>query len=286
MPNPITVLIHLTGLLVVVPPNGGGDMTHIVMAEATGIPAHLGRIGFEAPNRAGLCKEHKRGVCYVDMGVWSLDPVGAGGTIPMPKIQQLPSGLIDLTHGSGNQHRVDTSALGNREIASFVSGRPATDPAPCSLADWSYRAVGAASPRAVAVANVVSWEMDLPQPRLQLVFRRRTAQSDTAIVTLDFSGDPVEIVVAYLPAGDLNRLITGTPNQPQGYLPGTRAEHFDALYNPLGVPPGDRRRIPEFIRPTRWQPCPARMHPRTKALERAKDGIDTHSCLLAAAQAR
>lgn len=292
MPNPITVLIHLTGLLVVVPPKGSGDMTYVVMAEPTTEP-HVAQIGFEAAtNRPGLCKHHQQGICYVEIGVntgdWSLEPVGAGGTTQMPGMGQLPRGLVNLTRGSGGNYRVDTSALGNRALARFGSGRPSVSYPPCSLAEWTYKPNGAPTAETVYPANVVSWEMELPQSSFQLVFKRvGGTPNDTAIVTLTPSGKPVEIVAAYLPVNDMARLRAGTPNLPPVYTAGTPADHFHDLYNPLRVPPDPALRpVPRFVKLVRPLACTLKLSSPVEAFIKGRDAVDTHSCMLAAAEAQ
>lgn len=282
MLNSITVVIHITGLLLIVPPHPGGNTTYVVMPPH-GTPKHAARIGFEGPNTAGLCVAHLGGICYVDMNTWSLDPIGAGGTPATPTIDGFPREVINLTHGSGNQHRVNTSTLGNQVLATFVAGRPTR---PCSLGQWYYNPVGALNQRIVAIANVLDWEIRLPGSSLQLVFRRRD-NSATVPVTLEPPFGTINLLIAHLPAGELNRLPPGRPNRPlpPGFL--ARPTHFDDLYNPLGIEPGDsRRRLPRFFTSIREDACPVRVNTNLARFNAQVWTVDTYSCMLAAAEPR
>lgn len=276
--NSIAVIVHLTGLLVIVPPKRAGDMTYILMPDRGD---HKARIGFEAPNRPNLCVQpYQGGICYVDLDVWSLDPIGAGGTVPTVTMKDFPRGIVNLTFGSGNQHRVDTSTLGNQVIATFLSGRP-VDP-PCSIGMWKYDPVGTPPVDLVPLANVVNWQMKLPQSSLQLVFRRG---ADTAIVTLAPRFGTIELLVAHLSDGELKRLPPARPNKPAPPRPDAQAVHFDALYDPLRVPNDQALRpLPRFAWPIRSDACPVKVRTFMATFTAPVWGIDTHSCMVAGAE--
>jgi hypothetical protein len=278
-----TLIVHMTGLLLIVPPKQAGGATDVLMPPPDSGDDHLARMVFEGrPARADLCTNHSGRECYVDMSVWSLDPIGAGGTLPSTNMSGLPGAVLDLTRGSGNRYRVDMSKHQDHIISTLITGRAAGRP--CSLGLWYYDPPKLLNADAGPVANRLDWQIQLPTDRIELVFHRRADSTDIVRVPLIATSDTMEILIYQLP----KRPSTGRPGI------GERPAHFDALYDPLEVPEGDPDRTqPRFFFPIRANACPAKVKTRLTEAAAAVNGalgrervwaLDTFSCLLAAAE--
>jgi hypothetical protein len=272
----------MTGLLLIVPPKQAGDPTDVLMALPDSGDDHFARLVFEGrPARADLCTNRSGRDCSVDMSLWSLEPIGAGGTLPSTTMSGLPSAVLDLTRGSGNRHRVEMKDQQDRIISTFVTGRAAGRP--CSLGLWYFDPPNLLNANAGPVANRLDWEIQLPSNRLDLVFHLRENAKDVVHVPLVATSDTMEILLYQLPE---------RPGKNPGI--GGKPKHFDALYDPLGVPEGHSDRTqPRLFLPIRAVPCPAPVKTHFTDVSGTVNSalgtenvwaLDTFSCLLAAAE--
>ncbi len=251
-----TVVIHLTGLVLVVPPAQDGGRTDVLLPTIT---EHAALLGFgvtgDEPFVPRLCRADaaqsalRAGVCYVDLDRWQLEPFGQGGH-PTPAGSTLPPGVLNTTRASGGGYGVHVAALGGelRAQVAFAAGRAGGQ---CSLASWTYEPAGArGDAERLPLAYVLDWEIRSPAART-LVFRSRSGE-ETITVPLpapDADGK-VELVLAHVPVEELGDLPPARAHS-AAVLPDT-AHHVDAFYNLLRdrgthaqpLPNSPNRRLP------------------------------------------
>lgn len=251
---PVSVVIHLSGLLLVVPPKHDGGQTHVLLPKTPGHAAWLGfGVAGDEPYLSRLCLADSRfgqpalraGICYVDLDRWQLRPFGAGGQ-PTPARNTLPAGVLNMTAASGGRHRVHLPSLGSelRAHVVFDAGQVAGH---CSLASWIYEPMAqrGRSQRqdSLALVNVLRWEIRNPAAPV-LVFQ---SESDTVTVPLpspDGNGR-TEFLLTHVPVEELRDLPPGS-GSPAGTPPDT-AHHFAAFYNLLRGSSVGATRLPQHI---------------------------------------
>src|SRR5687768_4593557 len=72
---PFTLVVQMTGLLMLVPENRSRRPTHIFMPPTPDLETHYPIIAFR-DNGTAWCTARHEGLCLVDMSGWSLDPIG------------------------------------------------------------------------------------------------------------------------------------------------------------------------------------------------------------------
>jgi hypothetical protein len=250
------VTIQMTGILLIVPPDRPGDSVHVLLPNARG-EDHVALFGFGV---AGIpwpasCvsvttpfgkRAHDAGICYVDLDVWTLQPLGAGGQPATPTLASIPpgekSGLLNVTALSGGKHTVhfplDTTRF-RTEVVLLAGEVERT----CKLAHWAYhywRWPGYRGPRHTdSLANVVYWQMQTSAP---LEFRNH---SSGEIVTIPLQPGEMNMVLAHVPREEMYHLPPGKAN---GVTVANTA-HFQPYYSLLSedpredyIPSGSRRR--------------------------------------------
>jgi hypothetical protein len=155
--EPVTMVIQMSGLLLMVPPAGGVGPTHVLMPRMDG---HLSYIGFRREEKEGCTKHNPDyNICYIDVNGWSVLPIGTEAATT----SKIPGGALNLTHGSGNV-KIDTTRAATRDRIrsrlTFSSGS-ATDS--CGLATWTFDPYGAPRPGKLRLTNVLEWQI----PNLQ-----------------------------------------------------------------------------------------------------------------------
>lgn len=286
----VDVLIHMTGLLMVVPPAKAGDPLNVFLPAVVNHFADLG-IGIASGSAEArrLCKNNPAadsGICYVDLERWSLDPLGAGGTTAT--ISDLDkAGVANATRGSSGA-KAEIAKLDNRLRAQIVlSGRLGE---PCSLADWTFQPPDE-SEQPLPAANVVRWIVRLPRSAM-LVFRLKANPNSTVSVPLtpDEKG-AVEIVLAQVTSPEEKQLPPAPTSAPtsfpdKGYSPTHFARYYDLLSRRDGLPgdvPGKRK--PKFkARPTQPRACAVRVTTPVVEIVKRDGGIKTFSCLPASGE--
>lgn len=292
-----TVVVHMSGLLLLVPPAHDGGQTNVLIPS---IPEHAAWLGFgvagDEPYVSRLCLADaayglpavRAGICYVDLDLWSLQPFGAGGQ-PTPASSTLPEGIVNVANGSGGDHRVHVPSLGGDLRARVVFGAGEAG-GHCSLASWIYEPVntqGLVQRRdSLPLINVLDWEIRNPAAHA-LVFRSRTG-TDSISVPLpapDANGK-IELLLTHIPLEDLEELPPASPGTPDA--PVDTAYHFDAFYNLLrdevsGQPlpqNGSRRPLPHTPTSVRTSACEVGV---TIPRSLASDGIPPFAANLAIA---
>jgi hypothetical protein len=203
MVDSLTIVLQLTGLLMIVPPNPGTiGPTQVLMPEpnAPDDLNHVAVIGFRRNGTEQQCDAGSdREFCFVRMDGWVLDPLpGRSSRVTLPR------SVLNLTQGSGGR-RVHPNNFGiNAQRDSLRSritlgGGSLTDT--CHLARWSFDPVGSARRDTFSLSNVVEWTIpDVPVDRVSLVRRRLNGSSPQSLTTLlpDSSGR-IELLVAHVP---------------------------------------------------------------------------------------
>jgi hypothetical protein len=294
----VRVTVHMTGLVLVVPPKQGGDSVKVLLPDTQAVGDHVAWLGFGIeptnPVVPRLCVNDtiytKAGICYVDLDKWTLDPFGGGGR-PSPPAVTLPNGVLNVTNVAGGMHKVHVPWLTNglRAEVMFTAGRPG---ATCSLASWAYRPVDSQGrpkpPVRDSLVNVLDWEIEDPGVD-SLVFRDR-ASRDSIKVSLPQTGE-AHMILAHIPVADVKDL---PPGSRVGPLPAAAdsAKHFRAYYNLLRMPgtnpqpipphPHPRRQIPHHPQPLTTEACKVSI---TTPVERfiEKKAIGTYACMVASA---
>jgi hypothetical protein len=271
-----TLLVKMTGLLVIVPPDDSTGQTHVVLASTSKIPDHKARLRFTGDSTS-LCAEYIGKNCYVDLTKWSLQTLGVDGTLPSSTLAELPPELANLTASSGDERRVNIPAmqLQGRILATLATGRAVRRA--CSLAVWYFNPVGPANATIKPVANAVEWEIHSPAEHIEVVFQRKTRPFDLYPVQLRSTADTARITLLHVPQKESDW-------RPRITRP---AEHFSALYEPLHTSgKASERRLPRFAWKTPTGSCADDEVRRAfTALHAPPFTLDTFSCLPAAAKA-
>lgn len=310
-----TLVFHITGLVLIVPnQNGGADA---LLPETQDLPEkHVSRLGFgidkSDPNAAILCAHDtvfkpttplQRGICYVDLDEWSLDPVGQDGMPAHPG--PLPRSVFNVSEASGGKHKVHLPWVEGqlRSKISFVTGEAGA--LPCALANWRYRPITdilgipiSGFAQREPLANVVDWKIENPSS-YTLTFRPRKSSGPPVTVALQPPQDGmIELLLVHIPEKELGDL---PPNAPRSALAtssepaasamlasDTVATHFHAYYNLLrGDEAGDsishgnhRRVLPHKPHPEHESnyKCPIRITALPRILDDNRN-IGTYACM-------
>jgi hypothetical protein len=304
--EPVTMVIQMSGLLLMVPPAGGVGATHVLMPRISG---HISYIGFRREDDKDCTKHNDEyDICYIDVNNWTVEPIGPTTTAT----SKVPGGALNLSRGSGNV-KIDTTKAGTRDSIrsrlTFQSGS-ATDS--CGLATWTFDPYGNPPPEKLRLINVLEWQIpDLQSETLQLVLRWRGPDSKPdSVLTLQANDSrEIELLVLHVtneegaPFVEAERRSAAGPQAPSagasGGVPGAMASaaspmafgrrseavraHFNTFYEMMGVAQ-DRRRMP--TRPVKDRElCPITIldledYERTSGPR----GISTYSCVMASAE--
>lgn len=258
------VVIHMTGLVMIVPPKTGQNGTRVLLTPLDTI--HKARVGFGmdsgSAHAATLCVDtatvRRDGICYVDLNTWTLEPFGSGGTA-VPSGLELPRGVLHATRFTGGLHTIPNSTPNIPQVVLLAGW---AGPTPCSLANWTYEPRDARGrllpPETRALINVLDWEIEgLSQPTL--VFEHRTSGAKDTVPLVKSANGTVELILANIPKDDYKGLPPGQATS-LGPLPDS-ATHVHAYYNVLRDPnqrPANRSRrpMPREPKPITTRPCP------------------------------
>jgi hypothetical protein len=202
----LTIVIQLTGLLMIVPPNGPGGPTHVLMPEPDHV-RHEAYIGFRRTPGAQHCEEDLSSEFrFVRMEGWVLDPLpGSGGAAA-----ELPRTILNVTRGSGGRPVRPDHLVANprrnplRSRVTFGGGN-VTDT--CQMGRWRFDPVGRARRDTISLSNVVEWTIpDVPQGSIVLKRRPLGGGSEQELATLYPDGaGRVELLVAHVPSRAWNQ---------------------------------------------------------------------------------
>lgn len=249
--GPITVVLRMTGLLLLVPqahPAGSEVGTlplHVLVpAEGSSVRPHMAQFGWRSSQAD--CKHHfqrikqNQGICWADMTNWFME-LGQGGT-PTSGMILPPSGAVPL---GGSQHRASPALLGDspgqqvRASVTLFSGRAVEE---CPFAEWDFR-----GHTGVAFSNVVTWTLQLPaMPAIKHRPLNAPGGAEEALDGPAAVNDTLELFIRDMPTEEVN---PGPmpPSEPEAGV--TQATDFNAIYDLLNVPAGERE-LPVFRRKT------------------------------------
>lgn len=241
----LTLKVQMTGLLLIVPPAADGGEVIVALPNHADHVAWFGfGMGLDSVDYAAkLCdtRPHasyarSKGICYVDLETWQLDPLGQGGTETTDTGQTLPADLMNVTTLSGGEHFVHRSDSGGRRATVFFrAGRPGNR---CSLARWDMRRFDAQTGTPVPInqhllVNRLDWEIGGQFPR-KLFFTSKSGQRDSAALAGGSAGR-IGVILAHIPTGELPSL---PPEQAINVAQPDTAYHFAAYYDLLQTPAG------------------------------------------------
>jgi hypothetical protein len=242
----ITVVVKMTGLLLVVPPKAGGP-THILMPATDLTAPHVAFVGFPADSTARHCTYYNEedGYCIVDMAGWSLDLTGPGGGASGTPVT-LPRALVNLSRGAGGRPVPPQylSANPGRNIRSRITLRGGGPTDQCSLATWTFDPAGRAPAEILPLANVFEWTIpELVQDSLVLVRDPLDpAPGDTAQRLARLRPDSagvVELVIAHIPTGVAMQLHASLKVSTTQQIPRAGMEEQSHMQAPEDDPPAE-----------------------------------------------
>lgn len=273
--EPVTMVIQMTGLMLLVPPKQAGGLTHVLLPDlppSPSTPYHLTWIGFKGDS-TGYCKEydHDRRICYVDMKGYALDSIG--NTAPSSTgAGTAARGPLNL---SRHTNRKINLAVARDSVAAYVTlarGRP-TDS--CGVARWTYNPIGQEPPAKFELMSVLEWQIPNMPADSFVLYRRQLSAPHTreriaTLRTSDTVNNEIELLIMNVLPEDtvgLVRRAVAPPPRPgaspgqvtmpvarSDSVPHTADEHFRRLYRLVGVP-DTMRRLPR--RPVRIRKaCP------------------------------
>jgi hypothetical protein len=297
----IKARIHLTGLILIVPPNQKGAATNILLPIKPGHSALLG-VGYDLakpPTIADFCRDGglappgamAAGICYVDLAKWDVAALGDLPATTNP-VDMEQFGALNVTQGSGGRKVVLKDIRDQlTSLIVFNTGEPKET---CSLGRWMFKPNGGKE-QPHELANVIMWDMTLPSGT-ELVFTRKDAPHEVVrmpLIAFPGSGG-VELVLAHVPAKDVADLPPtpgGAPNTP---VPGKGdpAPDFDAFYNLLGLTPATpntdpQRPLPKFDDVVGSSSSGCKVHVSNKLAPTdtvAIIGVKTYACMPASAE--
>lgn len=201
----LTVVIQLTGLLMMVPHNAGaGSSMHALMPVTPDSIPHTAFIGFRKNSSTRRCDRDFQQFCLVRMDGWSLEPLPGGQGAPSGGNATLPRGAVNLSRGAGGRP-VNPGNLGQSSASSTLRSRITlrtggiTDA--CNLALWEYDPAGYPPAVILPMPNVLEWTIPgVALDSIILVRHPINGGAPDTITTLhpDASG-LVELLVAHVP---------------------------------------------------------------------------------------
>jgi hypothetical protein len=303
--NTYDVVIQMTGLLLIVPPEKATDPVQIYFPRAVG---HSALFGFAVPQGDTVpprfcdntgTKADTKDICYVDLAVWALQPFGDGGTLPTITLTQYPgvdtTGLVNVTHLSGGRYKAfHQRALAQSDASvTLLSGQ--LGGVPCKLAKWHARVhheTGSPGDSLTdSLSNVVYWGIPgLDSARAQLVFISRNptqTHPDTVIVRLP-EGD-TRLLLAHIPVGDRARLPPDSANTVT--IPTSNKADFEPFYDLLSMsntpgselPQDTLRRSMPTLRGGRKTSCPITLQSGAQIIDEF-GSMATYACIPALGQ--
>jgi hypothetical protein len=291
-----TVVLQMTGALLIVPPTGNAGATNILLPSTRGMAnSHIAWFGFGMasgdPLGEKLCVAHPearaRGICYVDLSLWSVDSIGAGGSPSTPAGVRFPTGLVNLTSESGNSNKVNFAALAGKIRSQIVllSGQPGDS---CSLGKWTFDDHDPAQD-SLKLVNVLNWEIKQSQDNLLLRFKSKSDSTNVLNATARAEAGTIALLIAHVPKNeraDLPPNVAGTVTHPSGTV---RADHFKSMYDLLRVPQNANHRIPTLRRTVRNRACSVIITNPVARIQKdrrmAFPGLKTQACMPALAEA-
>jgi hypothetical protein len=281
-----SIVVQMTGLLLVVPPKANGGSTRILMPR---IPNHLAWIAFRGDSTEH-CIRYDQGTCYVKMDGWALGPIGGGANSgnAAPSMPRALLSLSDLSRHRINYRRARARARG--EIT--LSAGNVTHS--CSLTKWTLKPVGNnPQTRRDSLVNLMEWTFpDFPAGSLVLARRRLTGPDTTLrnFATVHATGGRIELLITHVPPADTVGMFPSasvqiqSPSNTHREDPAAVKRHVHAFYDLMGVSTNaGKRPVPVPDEPPFGAICPITI----LGLSRDSLGIvgtKTPSCIMASAE--
>lgn len=284
------VIFQLTGLMLVAPPSDSSPGTHFMMPRQTDV-AHQARLAFGVGTDPGICVPYddQKGICWVDLAVWRLEPVSGSELPTAPDATGIPTDMINLSDVVGDSFAVNVARVTTelRADVAFLTGRARGTH--CTLAHWRYRPIGMQEPKQDPFYNVLRWEVGYDAAAgLPLRFVRST---DGAVreVRLRPELGVAWVLAAHLPLPEMEDVISERVVRPTGQ-PDATLEHMKDLLRLLRRPGSSAgpvvkpEHVPYDATNLSEQPCPIRItgvSTNKSWQQHLFDGLSTYSCVMA-----
>lgn len=246
--TPITLIVQMTGMLLITSANGANVPRHVLMPVAgDSAPPHVPQLGFKSTSTE--CKyNYVSGICWVSMTGWYLElgPAGSGSS-------SLPPEIGTITDAS---HRITSTMISSapgRSIAARVTLRGGSISA-CS--DFEYRFHGQLMP----LASLVTWQTQVDPNTFSLIRHPLDPGSGAKESRIEIprpTGTTIELFIRNAPASQTGLTLrsrhspdsTTVGRHRRATAGGMRGVHYHAFYDLLGYPEKGRD-IPIQIGPT------------------------------------
>jgi hypothetical protein len=195
------MVVQMSGLLLLVPIKEQNGGMNVLMPK---MDKHRALIGFTHA-KEDFCSEYFRDICYVDLDLWSVSPVGVAST-GSPRI---PGGAFDLTLGSGSA-KVDTMnphVKGNLRAQLAVLSGSATDS--CGLSTWNFDPVGNPGVRKVSAINVLEWQIPNVSETVVLVLQPRAGGNAKQATLRANDAHEIELLIVHVTDEEAAYLTSG-----------------------------------------------------------------------------
>ena len=257
-----TIVIKMTGLLLVTPHNPTSGPTHILMPEPAGVESHVAEVGYIGSD----CTPDGEGICWVNMDGWAME-LGKGLSNSLrPELRDRIGNLTRRLKGALPADHDDPNPEDIRSRVSLYAGRATGF---CGVARWKFAKTidNPGNVERMELTNVLTWTIrNAGQGSLALVRTRMDDQHVETIATVKpDKSKRIELFIRYVPGSSLPRQ-PGTTNSPpdvgshvraaahqaQFADSGEVATHFTAYYEYLGIDPTaplphDGRRIKHLL---------------------------------------
>lgn len=195
------IVFQLTGMVLVVPPKNTNEHTHLLLPHAQDHLAFFG-IGY-APRDTALCAKQRRGICYVDLVKWHVDPLGPRDEPTDSGGVGIPRRVLNVRRAAGPNYQANVQATKGEARAhlTFLTGRARSDV--CSRGIWTYKPVATGRIETDTFANVMTWVMRYRRNEpFRVRFVLKTDSQTVREIPLDTSLDSVNLAIAHVTPED------------------------------------------------------------------------------------
>lgn len=289
---PLTIVVQMTGMLMLAPQTGAGKPTHIFMPRPPDSIFHYAFIAFR-DNGGARCTYRGQGLCVLRMEGWFLEPIGAPAAGSPGKAQR-PHGALNFSRGAGGIKL--NLGRARRDARSYLTLRGGLASDSCSIATWLFDPLGFPGPEWVKLINVLEWKVSDLQQESVVLTRRSIADparvEPVATLTPDSAGR-VELLVAHITGQDVRDVFSPDiisqfePVPAAGQTARTSSlreatseieAHFRAYYRFLGVSTPFQR-FPTDPLDTK-DACPITILGLEASLGGGPRGVKTYGCVV------
>jgi hypothetical protein len=290
----LTIIIHMTGLLLLSPaPTPGGPALQVLAAAPTRkMGEHQVRIGYFSRERTPNCVVYQKNICWVNIDGWALS-FGTPNANAEPS--PLPQHMADVSWTA--PHSIPLKRFGNEpgtKVRARVTIYGGQVEGSCSLGSWdfgvdslplqnvvSYRIPNAATGRRVSLLGT-RLNSHQPAPPQQVLGTVEAEDSTVNLFLFEIPTTEAEKLEGLdILTAARNHVMTTREKEPDK---GAEANHYRAFYNLIGAHfyhhrpnPRYRHQIPAD------QQCSGYSHlaPALVAIPRAMFNVSTYSCMVA-----